>query len=128
MTLIDHPELTLPELLGPSESTGAGPGYWRLWHLDQDGRPACGNSIEPNDLDREHPLLLDLPCVHCVTYRRLERAAQELDRRARTVHERVGCPTCHAPAGARCRRLGRGRPELKHSHQARLTADGIPIR
>lgn len=70
--------------------------------------------------------------------RQWEKVAEELRDRQATVHERVVCPTCHAGVGARCRRAraqfvksgvyATGQPVLKHSHRARLRADGISDR
>lgn len=59
-------------------------------------------------------------------------AAKALVARQRTVHQRVACPTCGEPIGRRCIRKGQPRSwytkDLKHSHLARLNADGIPLR
>jgi predicted RNA-binding Zn-ribbon protein involved in translation (DUF1610 family) len=57
----------------------------------------------------------------------VERAALELGRRVRTVHERVACPRCGRAVGDRCRHVRTG-AVLKHSHQERLRADGISLR
>jgi hypothetical protein len=69
-----------------------------------------------------------------MTEAELEAAAARLNERVATVHERVRCPKCAAPIGARCVRVGRtgltsasARP-LKHSHVERLRADGITLR
>ena len=39
---------------------------------------------------------------------RMERVADELNRRIRTCHERLACPKCGAPVGELCRRLPKG--------------------
>lgn len=57
----------------------------------------------------------------------LERAADELNERVRTCHERVRCPRCRQPAGQRCLHATHLTP-LKHSHEERIRADGIPLR
>lgn len=54
-------------------------------------------------------------------------AADEFNRRVRTVHERRDCPRCGAPVGFRCVHVITGNA-LKHSHAARLRADGIAPR
>lgn len=72
---------------------------------------------------------------------RMMRAVDELNARVASCHERVECPKCGAPVGMRCRRVQRphygagpapaGRPpgrELKHPHDERVRADGIPLR
>jgi hypothetical protein len=63
--------------------------------------------------------------------------ARDAQRRA-TVHERVACPKCEAPRGARCHRPATSRATrdvgyllfkpLKHPHRERLRADGITDR
>jgi hypothetical protein len=67
--------------------------------------------------------------------------AETMDHRAATAHERVACSACRAPLGAPCSALPwgyedrpsggalvrKGRP-LRHSHAARLFADGISPR
>lgn len=81
-------------------------------------------------------------------------AADRLNLRVVSCHERVACPTCHAPVGDRCVRKGtRARPilwhgpygwgermnaeeqrrldelpRLKHPHAERIRADGIALR
>lgn len=61
-------------------------------------------------------------------------SADVLRERAATAHERVACPTCGVPRGERCVRKGTSRVDavfaarLKHSHEARLRADGIQPR
>jgi hypothetical protein len=81
-------------------------------------------------------------------------AVEELNRRVESCHERVACPTCHAPVGDRCVRKGTCArpilwygpngwdekmnaeeqrrldelPRLKHPHEARIRADGIALR
>lgn len=59
-------------------------------------------------------------------------AASAAITRVATCHERVACPTCRARVGERCTNVSRrptqhGKP-LKHSHDARLRADGIALR
>lgn len=61
----------------------------------------------------------------------LERRADELVERQRTVHERVACPRCSAPVSVRCKRMGNARQSrlpLKHPHVERLRADGMELR
>lgn len=67
---------------------------------------------------------------------RMMRAVEEANERIRTCHERVACPKCLAPVGARCRRALRsmmrtgvfatGQPELKHPHRERWTLVQAP--
>lgn len=71
-------------------------------------------------------------------YERHMEVVRRLNERVATAHERVACPKCFAPVGVQCRRVtnesrdgrqpDRTRPELKHSHDERLRADGIPLR
>lgn len=62
----------------------------------------------------------------------LQREADKLDERVKTVYRRVGRPACGAPAGLPCTRLGaagaRSRTPLKHPHRERLRADGLADR
>jgi hypothetical protein len=58
----------------------------------------------------------------------LDVAADRLNERVRTVHERAACPVCGAPVGEVCRNAVDGHRLLKHPHTARLRADGIPLR
>jgi hypothetical protein len=68
---------------------------------------------------------------------RLTAAVDAIAQRVATAHERVACPTCRAPVRERCRALPLGHGvsgtvrvgrTLKHSHDARLLADGITLR
>lgn len=54
----------------------------------------------------------------------------ELHERVATAHLRVSCGRCGADVGQRCVRVTGtdNRKPLKHSHPARLRADGIPDR
>jgi hypothetical protein len=62
--------------------------------------------------------------------KRLERVAEEMNRRISTVHNRLDCPRCRAPRFERCRAMPRGYHgmdpsgrELAHSHRERWTQE-----
>lgn len=65
---------------------------------------------------------------------RMDEAIAKMQERIDSCHERVACPKCAAPAGARCCRMPAGyslphiRKETKHPHDERLRADGIFLR
>lgn len=65
--------------------------------------------------------------------KRMERVADELNRRVRTIHERVACPKCYAPVGERCRYASPpaycfqpDRAILKHPHRERWSQEVPP--
>jgi hypothetical protein len=67
----------------------------------------------------------------------LMRAAADSIEKVRTCHERVSCPRCSAPIGAKCRSMplgwvaglrgGRGGRELLHAHKERWQQE-VPAR
>lgn len=66
---------------------------------------------------------------------RIRHAAEALERRVATVHERVACPKCRAPVGERCWHMGYhsvphniSRRPIKNPHRERAAADGIRLR
>lgn len=77
-------------------------------------------------------LPLEDVCANCATILSLEAAADDLNQRVTTAHERVACPKCGMAKGDQCRRVGargwQAHPPLKHSHRERLRADGIALR
>jgi anaerobic selenocysteine-containing dehydrogenase len=59
----------------------------------------------------------------------LQAAADRMNERINTAHERVACPRCRARAGMRCHGVNAVvKKALEHSHKERLRADGISLR